>query len=136
MARWLKVALIVAAGFAFTARCTLLGTSSTLVDGMRTDPNAYSVILLHIFLVMRPGMVISARLQPDLLGHSSCLSLGLASNALLCSGVFGLALWLLRPVLRKSKQATISCCDQAWLLKKSLQGQKLLKSGDQKCIPR
>ena len=105
MARWLKVALIVAAGLAFTAICTLLGTSSTLIDGMWTDPDAYSIILFrHIFLVMRSGMVISERLQRDTLGHiAAAWSLDLASNALLCSGVFGLALWLLRPVLRKSK---------------------------------
>ena len=70
MARWLKVALIVAAGLAFTAICTLLGTSSTLIDGMWTDPDAYSIILFrHIFLVMRSGMVISERLQRDTLGH-------------------------------------------------------------------
>jgi hypothetical protein len=105
MARWLKVVLVVAAGFAFTVMCTLLGTSSALMDGMRTDPDAYSVILLrHIALLMSPGMAISERLQLNPLGHVvAAWSLEVASNTLLYSGVFGLALWLLRPVLRKSK---------------------------------
>ena len=85
MERWLIVGIVVGVAFTFTILCMFAGGS------------------VHICgLLMAPGMPISVHwFHAKALGDTF-FPLSLAFNTLTYSLVFGLALWLLRPVLWKS----------------------------------
>ncbi len=95
MNRWLKIGLVVAAAFALTIACTLVGGS------VYTQDTAVQICGLLMWL----GMAITGRwLEPNLIGHPAAFGwLSVAVNTLIYSVVFGLLLELLLVILRRSK---------------------------------
>jgi len=105
---WLDVivvGLVVVVAFAFTLVCTLIGGSAGTADSMRTDPDAFSTILLRCFgILMLPGMLITSPwLVGNPLGHPlAAFSVSIAINTAIYTVVFGLLLRFLRRFVRKS----------------------------------
>lgn len=95
MSRKLRIGLIVTVGFLFTV-------GFTFVSAWRQVPLEVRYFCSQL---LRPGMKISERwLEPDCIGHPvACFSGEVALNTLLYSGLLGLFLWLLRPMLNRHK---------------------------------
>jgi len=89
MKSWVKTGLVVAAASAFAV--VTASAPSNLVSAIFVAPGLWIAFLIF------------ARLHIDFFHNSfAALCLAVVLNALIYSGLFGLLLWLLRPILGKS----------------------------------